>query len=129
MGRSQNPARDASRLRQSLSRLRDQLPPLIDVLLGREPLVRGSVYELRRKCGKPSCVCAAGEKLHSCMAITWSSGGRKRLRSLSPKEEMELRRLTENYRRFRQARTQLVELHVEILDVIDQLETVRCREP
>jgi len=121
--------RETSRLRQSLSRLRDQIPAVVQVLLGREPLVRGSVYELRRKCGKPCCACAAGEKLHSCMAITWTVEGKKRLRSLSPKEEMVLRRLTENYRRFRQARAQLVELHAEILDVIDQLEAVRCREP
>lgn len=121
--------REASRLRQILSRLRDQFAPLVQTLLGRETLVRGSVYELRRKCGKPSCVCAGGESLHSCMAITWTSDGRKRLRSLSPKEEMELRRLTENYRRFRQARSQLVELHGKLLEVVDQLEAIRCREP
>jgi hypothetical protein len=63
------------------------------------------------------------------MAITWTADGRKRLRSLSPKEEMVLRRLTENYRRFRQARSQLVALYAKLLEVIDQLETVRCREP
>jgi hypothetical protein len=121
--------REASHLRQTLSRLRDQLTPIVEVLLGREPLVRGSVYELRRKCGKPSCVCASGKKLHSCTAITWTAGDRKRLRSLSPKEEMELRRLTENYRRFRQARSQLVALYAKLLEVIDQLETVRCWDP
>ena len=119
----------ASRLRQSLGRLRDETARLLDVFLDRAPLVRGSVYELRRKCGKPSCACASGKTLHSCMAITWRDGGRKRLRSISPKEEMELSRLTQRYRRFRTARAQLVELHAKVLDVIDQLEAARRLEP
>lgn len=119
----------ASRLRQSLCQLRDETAGLLDVFLGRAPLVRGSVYELRRKCGKPSCACASGKALHSCMAITWSDGGRKRLRSISPKEEMELTQLTGNYRRFRGARAHLVELNGKVLGVIDQLEVARRREP
>jgi len=119
----------ASRLRQSLSRLRDEIARVLDVFLARDPLVRGSVYELRRKCGKPSCACASGQALHSCIAITWTDGGRKRLRSLSPKEEMELMTLTENYRRFRRARARLVELHAKLIGVVDQLELTRRRKP
>jgi len=124
-----SPAERLSRLRLSLVRLRDELAKILDMFLGREPLVRGSVYELRRKCGKPACSCASGKVLHSCMAITWHDGSRKRLRSLSPKEEMELRRLTENYRRFRRARGQLLELQAKMLQVVDQLEVARRKEP
>lgn len=123
------PGDRASRLRQSLGRLRDEADRLLDVFLGRAPLVRGSVYLLRTKCGKPTCACAKRGRLHSCTAITWTDNGRKRLRSLSPKEKMELTRLTENYRRFRRARARLVELHVAILGVVDQLDLARRREP
>jgi len=124
------PGDRTSRLRQSLCRLRDETGRLLDVFLGRDPLVRGSVYELRTKCGKSGCACARRGRLHSCTAITWRSvGGRKRLRSLSPKEKLELTRLTENYRRFRRARAQFVELHGKLLEVIDQLDVARRREP
>jgi hypothetical protein len=118
-----------SRLRQSLVKLRDETARLMEVFLSREPLVRGSVYELRRKCGKPTCACAAGVALHACMVITWSDGGKKRLRSLSPKEEMELTQLTERYRHVRRARAKLVAVHSKIIDVIDELETTRRKEP
>lgn len=97
--------------------------------MSRDPFVRGSVYELRRKCGKPSCYCAAGGARHSCVAITWTSGGRKRLRSLSPQEEVEMAVLTARYRRFRQARVRLVAIHVEVLARVDQLDVLRRREP
>jgi hypothetical protein len=118
-----------SRLRQSLRQLQDEIADVLGVFLRRESLVAGSVYELRRKCGKPSCSCASGETLHSCMAITWRDGNRKRLRSLSPKEEMELKALTENYRRFREARARVVSLNAKMLKVIDQIEAARRKEP
>lgn len=123
-------ARDrASRLRLSLCRLRDETARLLQAFLSRAPLVRGSVYELRRKCGKPSCACATGKALHACIAISWTEGGRKRLRSLSPKEHTELVRLTERYRALRRARARWVELQAQMLVLIDRLETVRRREP
>ena len=123
-------ARDrASRLRQSLCRLRDEAARLLEEFLAREPHVRGSVYELRRKCGKSSCACATGGALHCCMAITWSEGGRKRLRSLGPTQEAKLRRLTERYRVLRRTRAQLVDVHAEILDVVDRIEALGRQEP
>ena len=118
-----------SRLRQALANLRDEIAEVLDLFMGRGPLVRGSVYELRRKCGKPNCVCAAGKELHACMAITWTEAGRKRLRSITLKEEMDLTRLTEDYRRYRRARDRLVALHAKLLGIVDQLEAARCRKP
>ena len=126
---SASDSRQASRLRQSLCRLRVEIIQVLEVFLSRDALVRGSIYELRRKCGKPNCACASGGTLHSCTAITWSDGGRKRLRSLSPEEEAKLTPQTENYRRFRRARARLLELQAEVLVVIDQIEGTRRREP
>jgi hypothetical protein len=122
-------SKQASRLRQSLCRFRDEIVQVLEVFLSHDSLLRGSIYELRRKCGKPNCACASGRTLHSCTAITWSDGGRKRLRSLSPAEEAKLAPQTENYRRFRQARAKLVDLQAEVLVVIDQIEVARRREP
>ena len=119
----------ASRLRQSLCELRDEAARLLDVFLSRKPLMRGSVYELRRKCGKPSCACVSRGELHSCTAITWTVDGRKRLRSISSKEEMEFGRLTEAYRRFRRARAKLIALHERTLETIDKIELARRRAP
>ena len=63
------------------------------------------------------------------MAISWINQGRRRLRSVKPNEQIELKQLTDRYRDFRKTRKQLVALHSQMLDVIDQLETARCREP
>jgi hypothetical protein len=116
-----------SRTRQALVRLRDELGQLLEVFLAREPLVKGSVYELRRRCGKPTCGCARGA-LHGTVVLSWSEGGRTRLRSLPPGRRADLRAAVHRYQRFRRARARLVKLHVEMLALIAELEAARRQE-
>ena len=114
----------ASRLRQTLQTLLDDYQRQLDTLLPLRQLVRGSVYDLRTRCGKPSCHCASDKgSLHAATVISWSEHGKTRLRTLPPGELSHFRQLTENYRRFRQARAALVKLHRRIVAHIDRLET------
>jgi hypothetical protein len=117
-----------SRLRQSLVRLRDEATQLLKVFLGRDPLARGTVYELRRKCGKPTCHCATAGQLHAVTVLSVSEAGRTRLRALPPAQIAALRVLTARYRRFRRARARLVKVHRQMLAVIDQLDAARRTE-
>ena len=113
----------ASRLRQALKTLLDDYQRQLERLLPLRQLIKGSVYDLRTRCGKRSCHCASKVgPLHSSTVISWSEHGKTRLRTLPPDERSHLRQLTESYRRFRNARAALVKLHRRILDLIDRLE-------
>jgi len=115
----------ASRLRQSLSSLLADYHQQLQVLLPLRQLVKGSVYDLRTRCGKPSCHCASDQgPLHTSAVISWSEHGKTRLRTLPSAELAHFRQWTENYRRFRRARAALVKLHQRIVTHIDRLETV-----
>jgi hypothetical protein len=103
-----------SRLRQTLRRLLQNLERSLAEVFGRSPLVKGNVYELARKCGKPNCVCTRGE-LHRSMVLTWSEGGKSRLVSIRPDRLGELKEVTEISR--------------EIVTVLDQIEKLRREEP
>lgn len=119
-----------SRLRQALRQLREELALLHQVFVAREPIMRGSVYELHTKCGKPSCrCCAGGSELHSCMVISWTEKGRKRLRAIPKEQQAELVALTKRYQRFRKARARLLEVHAKMLAIIDKLDAARRKEP
>ena len=118
-----------SRLRQTLYELRAELDGLLKVFVDREPIMPGSIYELRRKCGKPSCHCANGTESHSCTVISWTSRGRKRLRTIPEEQQGRLAELTRRYQLFRTARTRLVELHAQMLAIISKLEAARRKEP
>ena len=113
----------ASRLRQALQTLLGDYQRQVDTLLPLRQLVKGSVYDLRTRCGKPSCHCAADQgPLHTSTVISWSEHGKTRLRTLPPGELPHFRQLAGNYRRFRQARAALVKLHRRIVAHIDRLE-------
>lgn len=51
----------------------------------RGQILRGSLYTLRRKCGKPSCRCVSGEP-HATPVLSYSRGGSTRLLTLRPQD-------------------------------------------
>jgi hypothetical protein len=117
-----------SRLRQALREHLHGLEESLDVVFGRAPMVKGNVYELARKCGKPNCACARGE-LHRNMVLTWSDQGKHRIFSVPPERLADLEMKSEEYLRFRRARAQVTVICKKILGVIDRIEKLRREEP
>ncbi len=116
-----------SRIRQSLLRLAQEIVELVPVFMEREPMVKGTVYEQRRQCGKPNCACATGEP-HRTMILSRSQAGRTRLFSMAKGQLVELRIMTKRYQRFRRARARLGQLYKQMISLIDELEAARRQE-
>jgi hypothetical protein len=123
------------RAREELSRLRSalrgrlaELRQVLKVVFGRSALVKGNVYELSRKCGKPNCTCTRGE-LHRSMVLTWSEKGKGRLLSVPSERIAEVKKKSEEYLRFRRARARVTEIHREVLALVDRIEKLRREEP
>ena len=113
-------AQTPSRLRQDLRRLVVELEGPIEAVFGRGPHVKGTVYEMAGKCGKPSCACAQGE-LHRSTVLSRGHRGKTRLMSVPPERLIELRGKSEEYQRIRGARAKVA--------AIDQIERIRREEP
>ncbi len=118
-------------IRAALNTLLDDYRRQIADLLPLRQLVKGSVYDLQTRCGKPSCHCASPQgPLHISTVLSWSDQGKTHLRTLPPGKHSRFRQWTENYRRFRRARASLVKLHQKMLVRIDRLEkTLRLPPP
>lgn len=117
-----------SRIRQSLVELAQEVERLLPVFMERLPIVQGTVYEQRRKCGKPTCRCATG-KLHATMMLSRSERGRTKLMAVPEGRLKELQVLTRRYQRFRRARARLGQIHRRMLSLIDELKRARRQEP
>jgi hypothetical protein len=115
-----------SSLRSQLLKHREQLPQLLEDCLGRELLLPGSLYILRRKCGKPNCRCSSGE-LHESTVLSYRGQGRPRNISPSAEQLESLRSMTQAYRRCRQARAKLVRWQRQLLSLVDALEAARVQ--
>lgn len=115
-----------SRLRQELWRLYGALARTLRALQRDAPMVQGSLYLLRRKCGKPTCRCARGE-LHPAWVLTRSEAGKHRLYSVPTDQRGGLRPLAREYRRWQRTRAVLVKQFARLLALIDHLADQRLR--
>lgn len=117
-----------SRLRQELRASLARLDQTLEVALARDPLIKGSVYQIARRCGSPHCRCVRGQ-LHRNVVLTWSEQGRHHMRSLPPEQVTQIRQKSREYARFRRARAQVTVLCKRMLAVLDQMEELRREVP
>lgn len=109
-----------SRRRQQLWQAYAALARTLRTLQRAQPMVPGSLYLLRRKCGKPNCRCAQGQ-LHASWVLTRSESGQSRLYGVAKDQRGRLRPWTQEYRRWQRARARLVKQSAAILAMIDAL--------
>ena len=122
-------SQDISSLRSELLKGQQQLPQLLEACLAREPLLQGSLYTLRRKCGKPNCHCNCNRgELHESTVLSYRGQGRPRNISPLPEQLDSLRAMTHDYRRCRQARAKLVRWQRQLLKLVDALEAARVQQ-
>lgn len=117
-----------SRLRLALRQRFKDLESSLEVVFGRAPLVKGNVYEMARKCGKPSCACSRGQ-LHRSMVLSWSQRGKTQLFSIPPDRLAEVRQKSQEYLRFRRSRARVSQICKGIVTLLDRIEKLRREAP
>ena len=127
MGIQSTDRKKFSRLRQSLVQLSNEIKKLSNPFFSDKPVIKGSVYELKRKCGKPGCKCVQGE-LHRRMVVSASEKGKTRLRVIPSGFLIEVQVKVRRYQELRQARARLVGVHKKILQTMDEMEAMRREE-
>lgn len=119
-----SPSSQISRLRQQIAQLVRERQAAEKVLLQRPPLLKGSFNEVQRTCGNPGCKCALGDK-HLCRQLSASVEGKTRTWNVPRQYAAKVKRLTQNYRRFRRARAAWVQTNRRISELINELEATR----
>lgn len=115
-----------SRRRQELWQAYAALARTLRTLQRPHPMVPGSLYLLRRRCGKPNCRCAQGQ-LHASWVLTRSEAGRRRLYGVPKEQRGRLRALTREYRRWQRARARLIKEWAALLARLDPLAQARVQ--
>ena len=97
---------DSSKLRQQLWRCQAAIARLLHRLSRPRPMVQGSFYLQKRRCGNPNCRCARGD-LHEAWVITRKAGGKGWTYMVPAEERARLRQLTLEYRQYIRGRAVL----------------------
>ncbi|MBU4154507.1 MAG: hypothetical protein KKD63_16675 [Proteobacteria bacterium] len=119
-----SPLSQISRIRQRITRLTRKRQAVERRLLGRSELLKGTMLEVQRTCGKPGCKCARGEK-HACYQLSASVEGKRHTWNVPRRYLAKVKPLAENYRRFRRARADWVRVNEQMLKLIGELESAR----
>jgi hypothetical protein len=80
----------------------------------RDLVLRGSLYTMRRRCGKGNCRCRKGE-LHETPALSYRVGGQARILTLRPEDVPRVKAATERYRRAKAQLEARAEADIETL--------------
>ncbi len=78
------------------------------------PLMRGSVVELRQKCGNPNCRCTKGEK-HKKYYYSLSNKGKTKIIYLGKSREPIARQYSDNYKTLIGIIDEMTTINMELL--------------
>src|SRR2546422_1314408 len=111
---------EAPNLRKWLWQAHNTLTKTLRKLQRSQPMVRGSFYLLRRKCGKPNCRCTRG-KLHQSWVLTRSEKGRDKIYTVPKDQQPRVRKWATEYRKYQRGRADLVKQQLKLLAIIDRM--------
>lgn len=117
-----------SKYRLKMRKLLEEEKELVQIFMDTNSLVKGNTYKMMTKCGKKSCRCEREGKLHLAWRISRSHKGRPESRCIDKDRISECKELTDNYRRFRQARAELVKIHTEQIRLVNLMEKAKTKE-
>ena len=108
-------------------RLLDQsmlMSSLLGDVIESKPMTKGTVCDLKRKCGKKNCKCAHGEP-HSTKVLSSNHHGRTRLLCLTKYPVLQLfniEKQVKSYQQFRRRRSKVVYCFKSIISEMNKLE-------
>lgn len=108
---------DVSMTPRQIDRLRQRRDALVAKLRRIPNLMRGTVYERERKCGRRSCTCATGGPRHTTLQLNVTRGGRTITRYVRRGERAEVEALVAAYRRWWRLVDDLTDVNLALLHV------------
>lgn len=114
-----------SEYRVKMRELISEQQELSNIIMNRDVLLKGTVYKMKTKCGKPGCKCATEGLLHTAWRITRSHQGKPQAKCLGKEKIYEYQQLTRNYLRFRQARARLTKIYHEQMRLVNLIESAK----
>ena len=116
---------EASRLRQKALQLIPERQRLEKVLLQHQRLLRGSLLERPKFCGKPGCKCTKGQPHPPSLYLSRLVKGTVRHLFIRAKDHERARKEAQSYKAYRQALRRWRAIDKELNDLWEELEVAQ----
>ena len=88
---------------------------VLDKIQSLDKVIRGSVFEFKRYCGKPSCTCAKTKTPHKSMFLSFKYQGKTRLVPIKKEQIPEIKKRIKDYKELKAAIDELARINAEQL--------------
>lgn len=100
---------------------------ILQKLLREDPILSGSLSQVERRCGKPNCFCAKGQRGHRQLQVVFLEEGRRRCRTIRNADIDQVRLWDQDSKKFRNAVGDLKAIQNEQLDLLNGLKEARSQ--
>lgn len=108
---------DINQLRKRVRNLDSQRRKIQGQLLYPKEMIRGSLYELKRRCGNPRCRCARGEE-HIGKYLSLPTEGKTKLTYVRRKDLEWVSEQAGSYRKYQKSLAEIRKINEEIFYVL-----------
>jgi len=95
--------------------LQEEKKKVIEKIHSLDNAIRGSIYELKGKCGKPGCYCAKSKRRHTSLMLSFSYKGKTKLVPIKKEQIPGIKARLDDYKQLKAAIDELVRINAELL--------------
>lgn len=96
-------------------KLQEEKMKLIEKIHSLDNVIRGSIYEMKRFCGKKNCTCAKTKKPHKSLTLSFSYKGRTKLVPIKKEQIPIIKARMKDYKELKTAIDELIRINAELL--------------
>ena len=96
-------------------KLQEEKMKVLEKIHSLDNAIRGSIYELKGKCGKPNCYCAKTQRRHKSLMLSFSYKGKTKLIPIKKEQIPEIKARINDYKELRAAINELTRINAELL--------------
>ena len=95
--------------------LQEEKMKLVEKIQSLDNVIRGSIYEMKRYCGKPNCICAKTKKPHKSLTLSFSYKGKTKLIPIKKEQIPAIKARMNDYKELKTAIDELTRINAELL--------------
>jgi len=104
---------------KEIKKLEEKRSQALERIVSIKLMVPGSYNEVYCRCGKKNCWCRSG-KGHPFRRITFSENGRPKTKSIDEENVEWIKKVTQNYRKFREGQRKIREYDKRLAKLLDR---------
>lgn len=95
--------------------LQEEKMKFVEKIQSLDNVIRGSIYEMKRYCGKSNCICAKAKKPHKSLALSFSYKGKTKLIPIKKEQISGIKAKMNDYKELKAAIDELTRINAELL--------------